>query len=599
MAIDINHSLGKISTSDQDLVLNPTGISSSVSVSDKRVINLQDPIDDQDAVTKTYLTNSLIESINVISGGGDLTLAEIGNTLDKLTPQKPPVISTKTLSLIGTGSYRITSFSQTDNTGNGLSAAPGVIVPAVLRNNDYTTNTITQTGPGDAGSVEVVRNGVTTTSVTLDAEANNGIYADVDVLRITNNVDYGTITGTPLGFWQAYDVRANGVDTVVGGWNEILLRQGSHDTNTVTWYSDQSNPGVPEITNISVEPNLLNEQIVYSSSVPHYTDQQQFNISFDVNKLSGDFYPSTDVFFDASPSVPALSGIKAIADLTYQAAGIVTPLPRNYLVDSGTFNVTTTTTVKTGTGISTANIGPTATINNGYSSAVATFAPANKIIYIVDDVTIGSPIDETRVIVDNVGYGAGDAFRVETENTDTPAESITYTPFNGLTSMLNAHDATVVGGIASWDTLDYSTGYWPVGPDLSTGRSAAQYIQFEFRRLSTGKFTIVYSGRISGCWVRLPNTSTDATSSINGWLDASVPYEGVGVPGANTAAGGNGSNGCGLSSVVTLNSTVLNKNTTVTFGTESSSNAQNNSIIVRFKLSAGDSMSFLKFKASE
>jgi hypothetical protein len=595
MAIDINHSLGKISTSGQDLILETSGQDTNVSVSSKRVINVQDPIDDQDAVTKKFLTTALA----LITGNANINLSQINNTLNKLTPQQPQDISNKTINLSGTGSYRITDFVQTDNTGNGLTAAAGDIVPVVLRNNDFVTNTLTQIGPGDSLAVEVIRNGITTARKVLSSESNNGTFTDLDSLSITNNVDYGTITGDPLGFWKVYDARAIGINTVNEGWNNIKLVQGDAETNTVTWYSDQSNPGAPQVSNIVVQPNLEDEKIVYSSNVPHYTNQQQFNVSFDVNKLSGDFYPSTDVFFDASATVPVNCGLNAISDLTYQQVGITTPLPRNYLVDSGTFNVATTVTVKTGTGISAENIGPSAAISNSYATTSVTLAPVNKIIYILDDVTIGAPIDETRVIVSNVGYGTGDAYRVETVIGDTPAEPTSYVAFNGASSNLNSFDATIVGGIAKHDTTDYSTGYYPVGPNLSISRSNSQYIQFEFKRTATSKFKISYTGKISGCWVRLPGSSLDATSTLNGWLDTSVPYEGIGVPGANTAAGGNGSNGCGLSSITLLNTTVTNRSTTVTFGTESSSNAENNSIIVRFKLNAGDSMSFLKFETAE
>lgn len=587
MAIDINHSLGKITVNDQDLILETTGTETNINVSSKRVTNVQDPVNSQDAVTKSYLE----AAIAGLSGN-------VGNILDKLTPQSPPTINTKPISIIGTGAYRITDFPQTDNTNSGLSASAGSTVQYVLRNNDYVTSTITQVGPGDSTTLEVYRNGVITASKEFTDGIDNGTYTDTDSLVISNNVDYGTITGDALGFWQSYDTNAIGVNTVPEGWNNIKFVQGTNETNTVVWYSDQSNPGTPEITNISVTPNPV-ENIVYSSTVPHYTNQQVFDVTFDVNKLSGDFYPSTDTFFDATAFTPATSGINALSDLTYQQVGITTPLPRNYLVSSGSYTVSTSTTVKSGTGISVAGAGPSATINNSYSTATATFAVSNKIIYIYDDITVGSPIDETKIIVSNVGFGSGDAYRVETLNGDTPSESNIYTAFNGQNSILNSYDATIVGGIVSHDTNNYSTGYYPAGPDLSIGRSDPQYIQFEFKRLAASKFKIVHSGKVSGCWVRLPGSSIDSTSGMNGWLDTSLPYEGVGVPGSNTSNGGNGSNGCGLSSVMPLNTLVSNNNTIITFGTESSSNATNNSIIVRFKLSAGDTMSFLKFMTAE
>ena len=290
--------------------------------------------------------------------------------------------------------------------------------------------------------------------------------------------------------------------------------------------------------------------------------------------------------------------MRAISDIDYTTAGLPTPLPRNYLVSSGTATITTSANVAYGTGISQPNTGVTATIDNSYHTAPAEFLVAERILHMFDDFTSGTPVDETKIIVDNVGYGTGNGYRVETTSGDTPAESTTYTAWVGQTTTLNNYDATVVGGIASHDTTDYSTGYLPTGPDLSTGRTGTQYINFAFDRTATSKFKITYSGRVSGAWVRLPGTTIDNTSTLNGWMDATQPYEGIGVPGANTAGGGNGSNGCGLSSVFTT-AQVFNQSVNITFGTESSSNATNNTIVVRFKLEAGDNITSIKFETAD
>ena len=75
-------------------------------------------------------------------------------------------------------------------------------------------------------------------------------------------------------------------------------------------------------------------------------------------------------------------------------------------------------------------------------------------------------------------------------------------------------------------------------------------------------------------------------------------YAGAGVPGANTGAGGNGSNGCALSGTATLNATQTNKAVTATFGTVSSSSTATNEIYIRIKLTAGQTVTALSIAAA-
>lgn len=601
MAININHKSGKISSETEDLKLDAIGTDKHISASDNRIKNVLDPVDAQDAVTKRYLE----DNFDNLTGGSGVTISDVENlinqalaTIDLLKPQSPPYMSTKVLTVDSLSSYRITDFTQTDNTGTGLSASAGSTVTNVRRGTGFITNTIEQVGPGNSGTVEIKRNGVVTSNKTLDETDNAGVYTDTDNLLISNNVDYGTITGNPLGFDFVVDIQATG--NANEGWNNIQLRHdltGSSEvlTNTVEWYSDHSDPGAPEITNSNITESTTQTGTVYSSTVPHYTNQQQFDISFDVNKLSGDFYPSTDTFVQ-SAGVSAASAINPISSITYQDANITTPLPRNYLANSTT-NVTTSVSVKSGTGIA----GPLETISlvvdNSYHTTTETFTVGKSILYMFDDLPVDSIIDETNTLVQNVGFGSGNARRLETVNGETPVETV-FNDFNGQTSTLNDWDATVVGGVLSHDETDYSTGYLPVGPDLSNNRSNNQYITFAFNRTAVSKFAIEWSGKVSGCWVRIPGTLVDSSSTLNGWMDTTVPYEGIGVPGANTSAGGNGSNGCGLAGTVTTGTTVNRETVNVTFGTESSSNATNNLILVRFKLAQGDSISVLKFKTA-
>ena len=108
----------------------------------------------------------------------------------------------------------------------------------------------------------------------------------------------------------------------------------------------------------------------------------------------------------------------------------------------------------------------------------------------------------------------------------------------------------------------------------------------------------MYTGTIAGLWVSLPGSTIDSTSSLSGWLDMSTAYSGAGIPGANTGAGGNGSNGCALGGVAVLNSAQTAKSVTATFGTVSSSSTATNEIYVRIKFTSGQTLTALSIVAA-
>jgi hypothetical protein len=183
-------------------------------------------------------------------------------------------------------------------------------------------------------------------------------------------------------------------------------------------------------------------------------------------------------------------------------------------------------------------------------------------------------------------------------STDTPVYTGSEAAFNSQTSTLQTYDSTVVAAVMKHDVTNYSTGYWPPGPNLSTGRTGSQYFTLKFVRTVVSKFDVVYTGNIAGLWVSLPGSTIDSTSSLNGWIDMSVAYAGAGIPGANTGAGGNGSNGCALGGVAVLNSTQTAKSVTATFGTVSSSSTVTNEIYVRIKFTSGQTLTALSIVAA-
>ena len=110
------------------------------------------------------------------------------------------------------------------------------------------------------------------------------------------------------------------------------------------------------------------------------------------------------------------------------------------------------------------------------------------------------------------------------------------------------------------------------------------------------KFDITYAGNIAGMWVALPGSTIDSTSGANGWLTMATAYAGAGIPGVNSP--GNGSDGCALGGIVSLNTTVASTSKTCTFGTVSSSSTATNEIYVRIALTSGQTVTGLSLKAA-
>jgi hypothetical protein len=355
-------------------------------------------------------------------------------------------------------------------------------------------------------------------------------------------------------------------------------------TANATWYYDNSTPGTPTFASPSIVPSA--PSLTYSSTIPHYNSSSTFRLGVDVSKLSGDMYPASDTFFTGT----AGGAFGAPTSNTYTAVGIATPVARNLYVTSGSATVNSTSTIIAGFGSSAT--GPSVTVDNSYSTAsqVFTTALANTVLYKTGTASL---MEETSITFGStVGTGSGLAARIiNPGTTDTPTYTASAALFNSQSSTLTANDATIVAATLKHDQTNYSSAYLPAGPNLSTGRTGAQYFTFKFVRTSVSKFDIKYTGTIAGLWVALPGSVMDTTSSINGWMDMSTPYAGSGHPGVNT--GGNGSNGCALGGNAVLNTLVTATGYTCTFGDVSSSSTATNEIYVRIKLTSGQSVSAL------
>ena len=157
-------------------------------------------------------------------------------------------------------------------------------------------------------------------------------------------------------------------------------------------------------------------------------------------------------------------------------------------------------------------------------------------------------------------------------------------------------EATLRFGEIKHDVTDYSTGYLPVGPDRSSD-TGTQYFTFAFRRTVVANFTLNITSDttgVAGIFIAAPGSTIDNTSSLNGWLDCSLQYAGAGVPGVNTGAGGNGSDGCAQTgSDIIQPNTQINGAFTMTLGSENMTNATGNVVLIRIALNANQKITAL------
>jgi hypothetical protein len=589
----------------------------NISAGNVNINNLAEPVANADATTKFYVDqavgnvsadvigNAIIlgtpSSGNLISNAVTLTantyvtdgLVQINTVLGKLVPPSPSNFpGGQTLTISSLSSYRMANITQTDNTpGANKSVAAGTTVTSVRRAATYATNTISTVGPGDAGTITAVRNGANVGNVTLNTNASpsaNGTYGGN--LVITNNFDYNSANANiAAGFWYVFSAAISGT-AAPAGWNEIYIADSAiANTNTPSWYYDNSSPSTPSFTSTTMTPPG-STTLLYSSTIPFYTNVNQFAIGTTVANVSGNMYPTSNVLASGT----AGGSFAAPASVNYNASNIGS----NTLNAFQSASFTTTATVTTGFGSSAT--GPSLAVNNSYATGTLTLttALANIVLYKSGTATA---IDEGNIVVTAVGTGSGNAYRIINPGTgNTPAYTGSEAAFNSQSSTLETYDATVVGsgvqGVLKHDQTNYSTGYLPAGPNLSAGRSGTQYFTFKFVRTTVSKFDITYAGNVAGMWVALPGSVIDSSSGANGWIDMSQAYAGSGYPGVNSP--GNGSDGCSVGGTVSLNTTVASTSKTCTFGTVSSSSTATNEIYVRVALTSGQSVTGLSLKAA-
>ena len=515
------------------------------------------------------------------------SINNINNILGKLVPDPPTTINNAAVDLTNdTEHFLCAGFTPTNNTGGAAPDQTGTTSYVRNTTSQVTTDTLTEYGPGDAGTVTGFINAVGVGTTVLSTANNDGTY---DKLVISNNEDASNSTrdtGITSEFYQIYDVRLLNAASP-DGFNKAFFTQDSSTTQSTFWYEDPSTVGVPDMT-FSAVSAPSSPTLSYSSYVPHYTEAaaNAFSYQITVTNATGDMYNSNNnVLLTAESQTTGFTrpdASKLFNETFVSGTQGTHPPQRNYGVGTGA-TMTATHVPR--------NVHATITSNHfhrwdcttPYGSDLnerATVSEAVNIMGTTADFT--NNVDENAIECTVGSLTGGSATRVKAgASGDTP--SPTFVTWDGNASGTPAvYEAIVRGGDLRHDQINYASGYLPAGPNLSSGRSGTQYFQFQFIQSAISQFNISYTGSLAGCFVCMPDNSTWTTglSATNGWADMFQAYIGAGVP-------NNANPGCASGGVMDTNGGTF----TCVFGSESSSNDSNNRVLIRFKLTDGNSIS--------
>ncbi len=533
-------------------------------------------------------------------------------------PTAPDGLGNKTISLVdpAQGIDPKLAHGFTDNSASSPLTAGDELDTNTARR--YTSGTLDTTIAENAfdgltGTVTAMVNGGPSGSKTFSTSLNEtGTFGDLVISQQADAHDTISSSTYPTGFYQTFDSKISKpfAEYSIGVNDQRIEHSTTGETNYVTVMCDD----LTDVPTLDDTGSILSESVAgnyrYISGIPYYnTGNPKLTLSgLSVTNWIGQAYRDTNqvLEFSNGTNSEGTSGATIqtqfadyadLEDATYLVSGVPTANTLSYNFADQTIDITQS------------NIAAVETIkarikNVNGTSAYKEFSTkvqvhrSNPTGIIEDSIPVSGSLGN--------GYINDNAIRIAdfvADNTDNPtivgATDYTATPFTGAVGVSGTQEATVRWGTLKHDTTDYSTGYLPVGPDRSAD-TGTQYFTLAFRRQVVANFSItINTTGISGLWIAAPGTAIDSASGLNGWLDCTAQYAGVGVPGSNTASGGNGGNGCALTGAdVVPTNTGVNSTYTMTLGSENMSNATNNVVLVRVALEAGKQITNLQIGES-
>lgn len=494
---------------------------------------------------------------------------KLNQMMSLLVPPMPPAFPNGVLSISNTsGNQPLLANAVANHASSGT--VPGTPISRIIA--PVLTNTLTNVGPGNSGTLQVLVNNNVVTSHTLTGTGDNGTYGS---LVISNQLPYPQ---QQPGFWKSVNVGISG-QSVALGVNKISINDtAAGKTNDVLFvYDDMTSTANITASSISQSSSGV---LSYSSGVPHYGSGATLMLNASINNISGQtYYGGSDPL-----TIQGTNGITSSQTFSYPAMGITTP------IRSEITGATAITPIQVNIDGSVHDSGFINGIVKNVNGSGSSTQLSNTIILVKYGSAPANKIDEMSVPVSGLGSIPNNNNAVRTlisNGVDNPTGAAQAWVSNQL---LQTYEASVVAGSLSNDVNNYATGYLPSGPNYSSGRSAAQYATFSFGRNAVSNFKIHVTGTYAGCWIKLVGVSDNSSISphaVNGWWNAGLAYNGAGVPGNISDL----TNGCAVGNIMSGNSGIFN----ITFGPQTSSNATGNIILVRFRLNSSQRISALSF----
>jgi PKD repeat protein len=518
-------------------------------------------------------------------------------------PAAPAGLSSKTLSMttasVGTSPYL--AALATDNSGGNIPAA-GTSVTRYT-SGTVVTNTVADVYNSYTGTLGTRFNGADDGNIAFTSGDDAGTYGNL-VVTLDRDAHIPSPATYPSNFYKVFSAYATkAIASISTGYNEIkLTHSATGNTNPVGYVKDDvtSVPSI-DITSATLTTGTAGTQL-YISGIPYFNTGSPTVVlaGAQIFNWIGQTYQNTTTPFSIAPDTndESTSGsviasqTKTYTNLDGATTFLSSGIPKantgkdsgtKYTIGSQTINVAPASTAAVQT------IKYSATNVNGTS---ATATVAKKI-----QVFTATP---SGFVETSIPFGATTAKRIviagATGANPTYNNATNYylnNAWSGAVTIAGTDEAVVRWNQLKWFNTDLSTGYLPVGPNLNSGRTSGnQYFRGAFSKTLVQNFRVTITGKISGLFFAVPGTAIDTASTLNGWINASITYDGSGVPGAG--AGGNGSNGCASTpgDRVPLGSVISGTSYNMTLGSVSTGTAAagstGNQVLFSIVLASGD-----------
>ena len=535
-------------------------------------------------------------------------------------PNNLSTISNLTITTASQGTSPLLAAGANDASGGNIPANGTSVTrfatstPVVTAGNVINANTAT------AGILSAYVNNTDSGNVTFTTSGNT--VGTVGALIVAADRDLHVANAAvPTGFYKVFNANVScALSSLSTGYNNYkMVHSTSGNTNYVGFVKDNLNSAPTLITSSLTMAEGTAGTYRYISGIPYYnTGSPTVTISsLAVANLSGQTFRSADPFVLAAGTVTEGSGqilsatqTKSLATINNSGSSFLTGSNLNANVGvASNYTFGTLTANITGANNS------VSTLQANIFNVIGTSTAVDLVTKIQTYAGANSGVNEQSLTASTTGNTQAAVRVIMSTAGNTPAFSnstnfYTANAWSGAQTIAGTPEAVTRYGVLKHYAIDLSTGFLPVGPDLSTSRSGTQYFTFAFARPSLANFDVKLTTTtgISGLWVAAPGTTIDKsgfssptpgypgpTSTIDGWLEGFTQYAGSGVPGAS-GTGGNGSNGCALTGadVVPLNSAIANVGYTMTLGSQNAANSTGNNILIRIGLASGQTITDLQ-----